>query len=275
MPGRSYTGALMPHANANGQRLYYEVAGEGEPMLLVMGLGADHLSWAPQVRAWSRAFRVVSFDNRDVGQSSYADGPYEIADMAADALALADALELDRFHLVGVSMGGAISQEVALAAPDRVRTLTLCVTWGWQGARGELISRVWAPRVLRGSREEHVDDLMVRCFSKEFFENPRAVAFMRELMLSNPYPQSPEAFVRQLEACGRHDTRGRLAALSMPVHVVAAEHDGLVPAWESHELARLIGSADVSVIPGAPHMANLERADEFNGLVAGFIAEHS
>ena len=109
----------MPHAEVNGQRLYYEVTGEGDPLLLVMGLAGDTVAWALQVGEWSKTHRVIAFDNRDVGQSSYADGPYEIADMASDTLALADHLELDTFHLVGLSMGGMIAQEIALRAPER------------------------------------------------------------------------------------------------------------------------------------------------------------
>jgi 3-oxoadipate enol-lactonase len=267
----------MPHAEANGQRLYYEVAGppDAEPLLLVMGLSADRLSWLPQLEPFASQFRVVSFDNRDVGQSSYADSPYSIADMAADTLALADFLELDSFHLVGVSMGGAISQEVALAAGDRVLSLTLCVTWGGSGPWGEWLTRVWGPQVLRSTREEHVDHLLLRCFSEEFFEKPDMVDFMRNAMLANPHPQAPEAFVRQLTACGRHETRSRLGSLAMPVHVVAAEHDQLVPPWKAAELASLIPGARHSAIPGGAHMANLERAEEFNELVLGFIAEHA
>src|SRR5438046_9104352 len=96
----------MPIAEANGQRLYYEVQGEGEPLLMVMGLGADHLAWALQVGPLSEHFRVVTFDNRDCGQSSYSEGPYEITDLAADASGLADALELDRVQLAGAPMGG-------------------------------------------------------------------------------------------------------------------------------------------------------------------------
>jgi pimeloyl-ACP methyl ester carboxylesterase len=125
----------MPTAGVNGQTIYYEVHGEGEPLLCVMGLAADTLAWTLQVPAFSERHRTIIFDNRDVGQSSQATGSYEVSDMAEDALGLADALELDSFHLLGVSMGGAIAQEMALAAPERGRTLTLAVTWasggGW------------------------------------------------------------------------------------------------------------------------------------------------
>ena len=85
----------MPFSEANGQRLYYEIHGEGEPLLCVMGLGADHLAWALQLPSWSTKFQTIIFDNRDVGQSSYADAPYAVTDMAADTLALADDLGLD------------------------------------------------------------------------------------------------------------------------------------------------------------------------------------
>ncbi len=265
----------MPHAEANGQSLYYEEHGEGEPLFLVMGLGGDRVAWTLQVREFEKQFRVISFDNRDVGQSSPAEHDYEIGDMADDTLALADALDIDSFHLVGASMGGAISQEVALRAPERVRTLTLAVTWGGYGKLGELRTETWGPQVMRASREERVDELMMRCYSEEFMGNERAAQHMRRLILDNPYPQPPEAFVRQMAACGRHETRDRLGELSMPVHVIEAEHDMMVPPWKSRELVELIPGAEHTVLERAPHLANVERADDFNRAVLGFIAERA
>src|ERR687890_2788126 len=158
----------MPTIEVNGQSLYYEVHGEGEPLLCVMGLSADTLAWMLQLPAFSANHRTIVFDNRDVGRSSLAAGPYEIADMAQDALALADALELDTFHLLGASMGGAIAQELALAAPERVRTLTLAVTFAAGGAWSRKLSEVWAERVRKISREGHVDELMLLNFSEAF-----------------------------------------------------------------------------------------------------------
>ena len=186
----------MPTIEANGQTLYYEVHGEGEPLLCVMGLSADTLSWMLQVPAFSARHRTVIFDNRDVGQSSMAAGPYEIADMAQDALALADALGLDSFHLLGASMGGAIAQELAVAAPERVRTLTLAVTFAAGGPWAQKLSEVWAERVQKVSREGHIDELMLLNFSETFFENAQGVEWIRGMMLQHPHPQPPEAFIR-------------------------------------------------------------------------------
>ncbi|HVD58395.1 MAG TPA: alpha/beta hydrolase [Thermoleophilaceae bacterium] len=261
----------MPTIEANGQTLYHEVHGEGEPLLLVMGLAADTMAWAMQVPAFSARYRTIIFDNRDVGQSSMAAGPYEITDMAQDTLALADGLELESFHLVGVSMGGAIAQEVALAAPDRVRTLTLAMTWPRGGAWAAKLSELWSARVEHMSREERVDELMLLTLSEDFFENADGVAWLRDLMLQNPYPQSVDAFARQLDASSRHDARERLGRLAIPTHVIGAEHDILVPVWKSSELAELIPGARLSVIDAGPHGANLENAEEFNRLVLDFL----
>lgn len=259
---------------SSGGTIYYEEHGEGEPLLCVMGLATDTLGWALQVPTFSQKHRTVIFDNRDVGQSSMATGSYEVSDMANDALEVADAAGFDSFHLVGVSMGGAIAQEVALAAPNRIRTLTLTVTFARAGAWGRLLSETWSARVREAPRERHVDELLLLNLSEELFEDPAKVEFFRGLMLSNPNPQDPEAFARQLDASSRHDTLGRLPSLTMPTHVVGGERDILVPVWKSREIAELIPGAKLTVIERAPHALNLERAEEYNELVLGFIAEH-
>src|SRR5918996_2301736 len=243
----------MPTTEANGQTICYEDHGEGEPLLLVPGLAMDTVAWALQVPPFSARHRTVLFDNRDVGQSSMAQARYDVADMAQDALALADALELDSFHLLGVSMGGAIAQEMALAAPERVRTLTLAVTYAGSGRWGRTLSDVWGARVQRMSREERVDELLLFTLSEQFFENADGVALLRELMLQNPHPQPPEAFARQLAASSRHDARDRLGSLTMPTHVIGAAYDILVPVWKSAEIAELIPDARYTVLEACPH----------------------
>jgi pimeloyl-ACP methyl ester carboxylesterase len=261
--------------SANGQTLYYEEHGEGDPLLCVMGLATDSFAWLPQVQAFSERHRTVIFDNRDAGRSSMADGPYEIADMAGDTLALTDGLGLDSFHLLGVSMGGAIAQELALAAPERVRSLTLAVTWPSSGAWARKLGEVWGARIAGMTWEQRVDELMLLTMSEAFFENADAVAWLRETILQNEHPQPPEAFARQVEATGRHNAGERLGRLAMPVHVIGAEHDILVPVWKSRELAELIPGATLTVVAGAPHGVNLERAEEFNRAVLDFIEQAS
>jgi len=259
---------------SSGGTIYYEDHGEGEPLLCVHGLATDTLGWALQVPTFSQGHRTVIFDNRDVGQSSMVEGPYEVADMAQDALEVADAAGFESFHLLGISMGGAIAQEIALAAPGRIRTLTLTVTFARGGAWGRELSRVWSARVRALPREQHIDELLLLNLSEELFEDPAKVEFARSLFLQNPNPQDPEAFARQLDASARHDALDRLPSLSMPVHVIGGEHDLLVPIWRSEEIAEVIPGARLTVIEKAPHGLNFERAEEYNRLVLGFIAEH-
>jgi pimeloyl-ACP methyl ester carboxylesterase len=263
----------MAIAEANGQRIYYETHGDGEPLFCVAGLSCDTLVWIPQLQAFSGEHRTVIFDNRDVGRSSMAEPGYDIADMARDALALADDLELDSFHLLGVSMGGAIAQEIALQAPGRIRTLTLAVSFATGGAYARRLAEVWGARVMQVSREQHVDELMLLNHSEQFYENPDMVEFIRTAVLQNPHPQPPEAFARQLEACSRHHTLDRLGTLTMPTHVIGGEHDILIPVWKSREIAAAIPGAKLNVLAGAPHGLSLERAEEFNAAVLDFIRE--
>src|SRR3954470_14571135 len=128
----------MPYADLNGFEIHYDVRGDGEPLLCVHGLGCDRRAWALQIEPVAERFQAVFFDNRDVGQSSLATHEYTTADMAQDVLALADHLDLESFHLLGVSLGGMASQHVSLTAPERVRTLTLAVTRGGVGRAGRL-----------------------------------------------------------------------------------------------------------------------------------------
>jgi pimeloyl-ACP methyl ester carboxylesterase len=214
---------------------------------------------------------VITFDNRDVGQSKQADAPYDVADMARDGLELADHLELDTFHLLGMSMGGAIAQEMALLAHDRLRTLTLVVTFAGGGNWAVERARLWSE--IRGLIDHgtHLDWLLLFGMSEDFFDSPERVEYSKQLMRANPHPQSVEAFQRQVEASGRHEARDRLGQISVPTHVIGAERDTLVPVWKSKEIADLIAGADYSVIPGAPHALNMERPDEFNAMVLGWL----
>jgi 3-oxoadipate enol-lactonase len=265
----------MPFADANGMSLYYEEHGGGEPLLCVMGLAADHLAWALQVEAFGSRHRTIVFDNRDCGQSSYADAPYEIADMAADTLGLADALGLDTFHLLGASLGGAVAQHLALAAPERVRTLQLAVTWAGSGAYAREKTRLWASERRLRTREDWLDSLLLATVSEEFYENQPMVDFVKEVMRANEYPQEPDGFERQSLASSTFDLRGRLSGLSMPVHIISGAHDILLPRWKQEELAAEIPGSRLTVIERGSHALQLEFPQEFNAAVLDFIAAHA
>lgn len=265
----------MPFADTNGQRLFYSEQGEGEPLLLVTGLGGDHLSWGEQLGPFSERHRTIAFDNRDSGRSSPSPEAYEVADMAHDTLGLADALGLESFHLMGISMGGAIAQEAALAAPERARSLTLAMSWPGDGHWGRVRGRLMANAAMRTPREEHIEQLLLVCLSEQAFADPERVADLRRMVLDSPHPQSVEAFARQAQAVGNHEARDRLRDLAMPVHVIGAERDLMIPVWKARELAELIPGARLTVIERGTHAVNMEQAEEFNRIALEFLAEAS
>jgi len=262
----------MPHADLNGFEIHYDVHGAGEPLVCVHGLGCDRRAWALQIGPFSEHFQAVFFDNRDVGQSSLAGSDYTTADMAQDVLALADHLGLETFHLLGISLGGMVSQQVALAAPERVRTLTLAVTHGGVQRAGRLRGHLLGSYARHLPLEDRVDNLLYLCYTEAFFENEELFQFMRNALLENPYPQPPEAFARQAAAGAHHDVRARLHELTMPVHVIGAERDLMIPVWKSRELAEHIPGAKLSIIAAQGHGVMWEAAEEFNSLVTEFVA---
>ena len=261
----------MPHADLNGFEIHYDVHGQGRPLICVHGLACDRRAWALQIGPFSEGFQAVFFDNRDVGQSSQATEDYTTADMAQDVLALADHLELESFHLLGVSLGGMVSQQVALTAPERVRTLTLAITHGGVQKAGRLRGKLLGAYARHLPREDQIDNLLYLCYTEAFFEDDAMVEFMRTALLENPYPQAPEAFARQAWAGAQHDVRDRLGELAMPVHVIGAERDLMIPVWKSTELASLIPDAKLTIIEGQGHGVLWEAADRFNAAVTEFL----
>ena len=228
-----------------------------------------------QVPAFSARHRTVIFDNRDVGRSSMADGRYEIADMARDTLALADALELDSFHLLGLSMGGAIAQELALAAPERVRTLTLAVTFPAGGAWARKLGEVWAERVEQAHARGAHRRADAAHFSERFFENAEGM----RLAARDDARQPPSAADRRVRAPARGVRPPRRARPPAD----AARADARDRRRVRHARAGLEVEGARGADPrraadraaGCPHGANVERAEEFNRSVLDFIAQRA
>ena len=261
---------------ANGQELYFEIHGQGPPLILIMGIGYDATLWTlAQVPGLSRMFRVVIFDNRDVGRSAAAAAPYTIADMADDVAALMDALDIRRAHVLGLSMGGMIAQEFALRHVNRLDRLVLSGcgaaparvafdpihTWNWVKAT-DTTGQVFACQQFTW------------LFSNAFLRNKEAVQQTISLLTSNPNPIGPEAYNRQAQAYLRYDALDRLVDIRSPTLVIVGEQDLLTPPWVCREVADRIPGSRFEMITGAgaSHVVPIERPDDFNRLVTRFLA---
>lgn len=263
--------------SSNGQQLYYEVHGEGVPLVLIMGIGYDATLWSlHQIPAFSSEFQVVAFDNRDAGRSSKATASYTIADMADDVAGLLDGLKIDRAHVLGHSMGGMIAQEFALRHPKRLNKLVLSGTGAGTGrAKFDPIA-VWS-FVKQHDTEglTFAAQQLVWLFSTDFMRNHRAVDDTLALLGSNPNPVSPEAYRRQAYAYIHHDALDRLGKIAAQTLVLTGEQDRLTPPWIGRELAEAIPGAKFHLFegPGSSHAVLLERPDDYNHVIRSFLKQ--
>jgi pimeloyl-ACP methyl ester carboxylesterase len=275
----------MPIAHVNEVDLYFEEEGSGEPLLLIMGLAADSLAWVFQRPAFAQRYRTIVFDNRGVGRSSKPPGPYTTAQMARDTKGLLDALGISRAHVLGVSMGGMIAQELALQFPESVRSLVLACTYaapdaGVLATRDALVTQLGGRVAPDGTIEvdlsrldplQFFQTLMPLVFNPDFLA--RELPRLMELFASSlQYGFSPQGILGQVAAVLTHNTEDRLAQIRVPTLVLTGDADRLVPPAYSERLAALIPGAKLVKIPGGSHAFNLEQPEAFNRAVLEFLA---
>lgn len=275
----------MAHAHVNGIWLNYREQGEGEPLLLVMGLGAPWQGWEPQLEAFSRRHRVICFDNRGVGASDKPVGRYSVSQLVEDARGLLDHLGIARAHMVGVSMGGMVAMEMAAKHPERVGSLVLAATTPAADARmrwtmGRIAARVGAAAVTCGGslqdrlaavKEELIQVWLPLIFSARPGDPEEAtVRRLMDAAFAHGFPAVGTA--GQLAACFAHDARERLPKLCAPTLVLGGTDDAVFAKERFAELARSVPGARLEILDGSPHAINLVRPEGFNDLVLRFLS---
>ncbi|MGQ9571845.1 MAG: alpha/beta fold hydrolase [Dehalococcoidia bacterium] len=265
----------MPKVRVNDIQLYYEVHGQGEPLLLIMGLGANARSWQMQIPFFSREFQVVAFDNRGAGRSDKPAERYTIRLFADDTAGLMDALGIDSAHVYGQSMGGLIAQELALNYPERVRTLVLgSTTCGGREGAAALPEHIALMAALPSlSPLEAAERGLPLLYSDEFIARKREELIARALAeaeLRTP----PDAFGRQAQAAIRYRSYDRLPQIHCPTLVISGSEDKIVPAENSRILAERIPNAELVLLPKAGHGYLVECAEESNAIVLDFLRRH-
>lgn len=246
--------------------------GAGAPVVWIQGLNADHTAWLSQILAFRDRYDCLALDNRDVGRSGRATAPYTLADMADDVWAVLDDAAVEDAHIVGLSLGGAIAQEVALRAPEWVRSLTLVSTFACPDARLTAILEAWRVIYPILGPSDFARQSWPWLFSSPFFERPNNLRNLQRYADNAPHPQEPEAFVRQAGVTLGADRREHLAALRVPTLVIGGAEDVLVPPHLVRELAECIPGARYVELPGVGHSANIEGRAEFNRVVGEFLA---
>ena len=231
-------------------------------MLWLQGLNAPAAAWAVQLAHFSRTHRSIAPDARGVGRSDAPPGPYSTRQLADDALRILDACEVERAHLVGLSLGGAAGQELALAHPGRVRSLALLASFPRQAPRSRALMESWRalyPVAAQSPalREAWEKQAYAWLFSERYWRNEAAVRAALRFAGSQPF-QSVQGFQGQVDAALAHDAAGRLPELAVPTLVVHGALDQLAPLAAGEDLARLIPGAELRVVPNVGHAVNLE-----------------
>ena len=259
----------------------FDRAGTGEPVLLVMGLGTPRIGWFHQFAFLSQSYDVASFDNRGVGETVCA-GPWTMHDMAADVIGLADAFGFERFHLVGISMGGMISQEVALTSPERLRSLTLIAT-SPGGPEAQMMTPEYAEAMAIPDPVLRLRRATELTFGRKFrTENPQMMELILGALASGAVGVTAiglddlgAGFMGQVMAVagwmGAGGAASRLKDITVPTLVLHGGDDLLLPLPNGEVLARDIPGARLRVWPEAGHALNAEYPDEVNAeLVSHF-----
>jgi pimeloyl-ACP methyl ester carboxylesterase len=259
----------MTTAVLEGVQLAYDVEGAGEPLLLIQGLGYGRRGWGPAPAMLAEHFQVVVFDNRGFGESDAPSGPYTTALLARDALAVLDAAEIESAHVLGISLGGMVAQELVLAQPRRVRKLILCSTT----AGGPTAVPMPQQTVELMGRAAHLDpqEALQRFVTNALSPDP-PVALVEEIVAYRAAnPPDPAGWYAQAGAGATHDAAARLGEIHVPTLIVHGTADNVVDAGNASLLADAIVGARLELFEGVGHLLPWERPEEFTTLVEGFL----
>jgi 3-oxoadipate enol-lactonase len=271
----------MPLARVGEIELSYERAGSGPPMLLIMGMSGTFDHWDPSfLEDLRRDFDVIVYDHRGVGSSTRLEqGRLTIAQMAEDAAGLLAALEVDSAHVLGISMGGMVAQELALAGREgtnRVRTLALgCTYCGGEGSAlsSEEVMRRLAEGMSSGVRERAIRASWEANVSPAFAANEEAYARFLEIGLHRAV--SVGVIMAQMRAIAAHDTSTRLPQLQLPTLVIHGTLDELLPVQNGHMIAGLIPDSHLEILEGIGHMFFWEQPTHSAELIRAHAAVHA
>jgi 3-oxoadipate enol-lactonase len=260
----------MPKTRVNGIDMYYELHGDGIPVVLIQGLGGTHRFWEPNLPQLLRRCRILLLDYRGGGDTDTPDMPYSTRLFADDIAGLMDAVGMKQAHIVGRSMGGCIAQWLGIAHPQNVLSLILAATWGRADGMLRHTLASWTRFVELDGLPGLLDHILPWCWSRALFEPERAAELiaLRQLVMQNRQPA--DGFRRQSLAGQEHNALAQLPAIRAPTLVMVGEDDILTPRKFAEELVERIPGAELALFPRLGHAFYEERPAVFNNAALGF-----
>ena len=240
----------MPAADINGQRINYEVSGNGTPVILITGYGGDISYWNGLVPMISDNYKVITIDNRGAGKTVY-NGKFTIGNLTEDIIALMDHLSVPRAHIVGWSMGGCMAQELSLLYPKRVISLTLISAFMRRPSRSSYIMNAMIKAVREGADIETLSMVMQgMCFPESVFRKREE----KKTKENKRFVTTIGGLTDQMAAIDAYDSRDRISGISVPTLCIHGSEDIMVPPETGNEIASLIKGCIYFQIPGAGHI---------------------
>lgn len=259
----------MALARVGDIELSYDRSGDGPPLLLIMGMSGTMHHWgAPFMQELERDFEVIVYDHRDAGDSTKTGEPFTIADLAGDAAGLLSALDIDAAHVMGISMGGMIAQELVLSHPELVRALTLgCTYCGGEGSAltTQEVTAKLAEAMSSGDRARAIRAAWEVNMSRRFAEDEQAYAQFSEIGMRYGLPLA--VIMNQMRAIFGHDTSARLGEIHAPTLVIHGTEDELLPVQNGRMIAERIPGARLEILDGVGHMFFWEEPERSAALV--------
>ncbi|MBE0479553.1 MAG: alpha/beta hydrolase [Dehalococcoidia bacterium] len=266
----------MPYASVNGLNVEYSVEGSGEPLLMIMGFASARSGWVFQKRALRKHFRLVTFNNRGVGKTHRPEVPCSIRMMADDAVGLMDHLGIEKAHVLGVSMGGYIAQELAINYPERVKRLVLGCTYAREDETGGHTAQYFQGLGLReGCSSEEMEAVPIASVLRTVFSlgfNGRLIGIAAgPLLRLYARRKATMGVAAQFRAIVHHDTLDRLHLIKSPTLVITGFCDRVIKPASSEVLARLIPDARLITVEGGSHSFFIGQRGRFNKEVIDFL----
>ncbi|TFF92798.1 alpha/beta hydrolase [Candidatus Thorarchaeota archaeon] len=266
----------MPYADVGDIEIYYEIHGppEAPPLVLIGGWASYRWIWFRQIPTLKEKYRCIVFDNRGAGRSSKPDYPYTIEMFAKDTVGLMDALEIDKAHILGISMGGLIAQQIAISYPNRLRSLIVVSSHFGGPNHATIDDRTLALLVALPTETismEQAREMRYRAtFSTQFLEENRHIIEQID-QWAEKYPTPLYAQVHQSAATSAFNSESQLGQITAPTLVLHGDKDKAVPTENGRLIAEKIPNSELLLLEGASHFCIIEKYQEFNNEVMKFI----
>ncbi|MGH3154985.1 MAG: alpha/beta fold hydrolase [Streptosporangiaceae bacterium] len=267
----------MPTVSANGIDIYYEVQGEGEPLVLIPYLAADQACYAFQVADYAKQFTCFTVDLRGAGLSGKPEGTYTTGLLADDIAGFMQAAGVDRAHVAGLSLGAATGMWLAARHPERVKSLSLHSSWPATDPFLRVVVEGWRimARGLGDVTDMVISGIFPWCFTPELYAaRPEYIASLAEFVRSRPMPPV-DAFLRQSSAVLAHDATEVLGSIQAPTLLTFGRHDSVTSTRFTDPLREAIADTELIVFEDCAHAPIYENVEEFNQRTLAFLQRHS